>query len=53
MSDRVHEDLWLELYDIVQEAVVRTIQEKEMQKGKMTRHWLRKFEKLNENENYI
>ena len=28
-------------------------QEKEMQKGKMTKHWLRRFEKLNENENYI
>ena len=28
MSDRVPEDLWVELYDIVQEAVVRTIPKK-------------------------
>ena len=28
MSDRVHEDLWVEVYDIVQEAVVRTIPKK-------------------------
>ena len=33
-SDRVPEELWMEVHDIVQEAVIKT-QEKEMQKGKM------------------
>ena len=35
LIDRVPEELWMEVHDIVQEAVIKTIQEKEMQKGKM------------------
>ena len=36
LMDRVPEELWTDVCDIVQEAVTRTIpQEKEMQKGKM------------------
>ena len=34
LIDRVPEELWTEVHDIVQEAVINT-QEKEMQKGKM------------------
>jgi len=34
LIDRVPEELWTEVHDIVQEAVIKT-QEKEMQKGKM------------------
>ena len=35
-SDRVPEDLWTEVRDIVQEAVIKTIpKKKKMQKGKM------------------
>jgi len=35
-SDRVPEELWMEVCDIVQKAVIKTCpQEKEMQKGKM------------------
>ena len=34
LIDRVPEKLWMEVRDIVQEAVIKT-QEKEMQKGKM------------------
>ena len=34
-SDRVPEELWMEVYDIIQEAVIKTIpKEKEMQKVK-------------------
>ena len=36
LIDRVPEELWMEVSDIVQEAVIKTIpQEKEMQKGKI------------------
>ena len=36
LRDRVPDELWNEVRDIVQEAVIKTIpQEKEMQKGKM------------------
>ena len=36
LIDRVPDELWTEVCDIVQEAVIMTIpQEKEMQKGKM------------------
>ena len=36
LIDRVSEELWTEVHDIVQEAVFKTIpQEKKMQKGKM------------------
>ena len=36
LIDRVPEELWLEVHDIVQEAVIKTIPpKKEMQKGKM------------------
>ena len=36
LMDRVPEELWTDVCDIVQEEVTRTIpQEKEMQKGKM------------------
>ena len=36
MIDRVPEELWMEVPDIAQEAAMKTIQEKEMQKSKMT-----------------
>ena len=36
MIDRVPEELWTEVHNIVQEVAIKTIrQEKEMQKGKM------------------
>ena len=36
LIDRVPEELWMEVCDIVQEAVIKANpQEKEMQKGKM------------------
>ena len=36
LIDRMPEELWTEVRDIVQEAVIKTTpQEKEMQKGKM------------------
>ena len=36
LTDRVPEKLWMEVHDIVQEAVIKTIPpKKEMQKGKM------------------
>ena len=36
LIDRVPEELWMELHDIVQEAVIKTIPpKKEMQKGQM------------------
>ena len=34
LIDRVPEDLWMEVHDIVQEQVDKTIHKKEMQKGK-------------------
>ena len=35
LIDRVPDELWMEVRDIVQEAVIKINQEKEMQKGKM------------------
>ena len=35
LIDRGPEELWTEVHDIVQEAVIKTIPKKEMQKGKM------------------
>ena len=36
LIDRVPEELWMEVRDIVQEAVIKTIcKKKKMQKGKM------------------
>ena len=35
LIDKVPEELWTEVHDIVQEALIKTIQEKEMQKGKI------------------
>ena len=36
LTDRVPNELWMEVHDIVQEAVMKTTtQEKEIQKGKM------------------
>ena len=36
LIDRVPDELWMEVHDIVQEAVIKTIlTKKEMQKGKM------------------
>ena len=35
LIDRVPDELWNEVRDIVQEAVIKTIPQKEMQKGKM------------------
>ena len=34
LIDRVSEELWTEVPDIVQEAVIKTPQENKMQKGK-------------------
>ena len=34
-SDRMAEELWTEVCDIVQQAVIKHLQEKEIQKGKM------------------
>ena len=35
LIDRMPEDLWIEVHNIVQEAVIKTISKKKMQKGKM------------------
>ena len=35
LIDRVPEELWMKVRDIVQEAVIKTIPKKKMQKGKM------------------
>ena len=35
LIDRLPEELWMEVHDIVQEAGINCPQEKEMQKGKM------------------
>ena len=35
LIDRVPEELWTEVRDIVQEAVIKTIPKKEMQKSKL------------------
>ena len=35
LVDRVPEELWMEVHDIVQEAVIKTSPRKRMQKGKM------------------
>ena len=35
LIDRVPEELWMVVHDIVQEAVINQPQEKEVQKGKM------------------
>ena len=35
VKDRVPEELWMEVHDTVQEAVIKTIPNKEMQKGKL------------------
>ena len=35
LIDRMLEELWMEVHDTVQEAVIKTIPKKEMQKGKM------------------
>ena len=35
LIERMPEELWTEVHDIVQEALIKTIQEKEMQKGKI------------------
>ena len=36
LIDRVPDELWMEVHDIVQEAVIKNIpKEKEMQKGRM------------------
>ena len=34
-SDRMPEELWTEVCNIIQEAVIKAIPKKEMQKGKM------------------
>ena len=34
-SDRMPEEIWIKVRDIVQEAVIKTIPRKEMQKGKV------------------
>ena len=52
LIDRVPEELWVEVHDIVQEAVIKTIPQKERQTVKMlvwgglTREGLRKEVKL-------
>ena len=35
LIDRVQEECWMEVHDIVPEVVIRTIPKKTMQKGKM------------------
>ena len=35
LIDRVPDELWMEVHDIVQEAVIKSIPPKKMQKGKM------------------
>ena len=35
LKDKVPEELWMKVRDIVQEAVIKTIPKKKMQKGKM------------------
>ena len=35
LIDRVPEELWTEVHDIVPEAVIKTIPKEEVQKGKM------------------
>ena len=35
LIDRVPEELWTEVHDIIQEAVIKTTPKKKMQKGKM------------------
>ena len=35
LIDKVPEELWTEVHDIVREAVIKTIPQKEMQKDKM------------------
>ena len=35
LIDRVPEELWMEVHDIIQEAVIKTTPKKKMQKGKM------------------
>ena len=35
LLDRVPDELWTEVHDIVQEAGIKTISKKKMQKGKM------------------
>ena len=40
LIDRVPEELWMDVYDIVQEAVIKTIPKKK--KGKRKNHYLRR-----------
>ena len=50
LIDRVPEELWMEVHDIVQEAVIKAIpKKKKRQNGCLRRPyiWLRKEEKLN------
>ena len=35
LIDRVHEELWTEVHDIVQEAVIKIVPKQKVQKGKM------------------
>ena len=35
LVDRIPEELWTEMCDIVQKAVIKTIRKEKMQKGKM------------------
>ena len=35
LIDRVHEELWMKVHDIVQEAGIKTIYRKRNEKGKM------------------
>ena len=35
LIDRMPEEVWIEVHDIVQEAVIKSIPPKKMQKGKM------------------
>ena len=35
LIDKVLEEIWMEVHDIVQEAVIKVIPKKKMQKGKM------------------
>ena len=49
LIDRVTDELWMEVPDIVQEAVIKTIPNEEMQKGKLlSEETLQKAEKRRE-----
>ena len=57
LLDRVPKELWTEVCDIVQEAVIKTSPRKEMQKGKMVvwggNSWEKRSQRQGKKKNYI